>query len=81
MCISDQWKTDFDRAKIKLTGHFDRDLADVILVPHSLCIFFSTEDVDPSVGKFRNMIQTSIVQVKVWYDMLHSVLLLWINFA
>ena len=30
-------------------------------------IFSSAEDVDPSVGKFRNMVQTSIVQVKVWY--------------
>ena len=24
MCISDRSKTDFDRAKMKLTGHLDR---------------------------------------------------------
>ena len=33
MSISDRSKTDFDRAKIKLTGHLTGDLSAVILRP------------------------------------------------
>ena len=31
MCIYERSKPDFDRAKMKLTGHFDRSISSVIL--------------------------------------------------
>ena len=39
MSISDRSKTDFDRAKIKLTGHFDRrPISAVILSPEIVIV-------------------------------------------
>ena len=44
MRISDQSRTDFDRAKIKLTSHFDRvDLSAVILSPENTKICGTTD--------------------------------------
>lgn len=44
-----------------------------------LCSCFA-EDVDPSVGRFRNMVQTAVVPVKVWGDFLISTLHWWAHF-
>ena len=30
-----------------------------------LVIYILTEDIDPSVGRFRNMVQTAVIPIKV----------------